>query len=369
MSAAVVARPNHLDSLTGLRFFAALCVVLLHVGQRFDPVAGMTKAVGLGYAGVSFFFVLSGFILAWTHRPADTPGNFYWRRFARVWPLHALTTAFAIGVAVAVNLPVQWPALPFVMTLTQAWFPAADIKYSLNGPSWSLSCEMFFYLLFPFMIQRLLGIRKILSAITTVAIVMVLFAATCAVLFPSEQLGYYLYTMPLYRAGEFLIGICLAIAFQRGWRPRWTMKQALILTAVMYLVLIAASNVVLHDVARLPYFVAGLWMLPCFLGIIAAGADGDLGGVGGPLRSVWLGRLGAWSFALYLVHELVLKLVEPLADRVDTLGGVALTIAAVLASIALSGIFYVFFERPVERWLRSRVTGKRVPATREHVTT
>lgn len=84
-------RKNHLPSLTGLRFFAASMVVLLHAAQRFDPISGMTHVVGFGYIGVSFFFMLSGFILAWTAREVDSPMQFYWRRFARVWPLHALT--------------------------------------------------------------------------------------------------------------------------------------------------------------------------------------------------------------------------------------------------------------------------------------
>ena len=68
-----------LDSLTGLRFFAAW-LVLQHHFTNFGMIPGLARFTGFGTTGVTFFFVLSGFVLTWSFVPSDTPGRFYWRR-------------------------------------------------------------------------------------------------------------------------------------------------------------------------------------------------------------------------------------------------------------------------------------------------
>lgn len=345
-----IKRPAHLRSLTGMRFMAAMLVVLLHSAQRFEGASGLTSVVGFGYTGVSFFFILSGFVLAWTQRSDDTPGRFYWRRFARIWPLHALTTLLAIIVGLLVGLPVIWQALPSVLTLTQAWIP--EFKYAFNGPSWSLSCELFFYLLFPVMIRPLSKAIRPIRSIFMVMIGMVVVGGACAVIFPVSQLGNLLYTLPLYRIGEFAIGVLLALAIQRGWRPRFTLLHATVGTVLMYAAIMGATLVVLGDPERLPYFVADLWMLPGFVAIIAAGAAGDLRGDAGFVRSDLVVRLGQWSFALYLVHEIVLKAAAPIVgDAPPAIAYTAVAIVVVI-SVAASGILYEWFERPIEKKLR-----------------
>jgi peptidoglycan/LPS O-acetylase OafA/YrhL len=68
--------------------------------------------IGLGYTGVAFFFVLSGVVLAWSHKAGDTKKSFYWRRFARVWPLHALMTALAVPLILLSGGSTPWEPLP-----------------------------------------------------------------------------------------------------------------------------------------------------------------------------------------------------------------------------------------------------------------
>jgi peptidoglycan/LPS O-acetylase OafA/YrhL len=82
-----------LEGLTGIRFFAAMGVVLFHVG--YTPVARLSPLLGAvsghGYAAVGLFYVLSGFVLAYTYagRRPDVRA-FYVARFARVYPLYLL---------------------------------------------------------------------------------------------------------------------------------------------------------------------------------------------------------------------------------------------------------------------------------------
>ena len=82
---------DRLPSLTGLRFWAALLVVSYHLHHRIGAVPG-SWLVEYGRTGVTFFFVLSGFVLAWNYLDERTPvAVFAWRRFARIWPLVAVT--------------------------------------------------------------------------------------------------------------------------------------------------------------------------------------------------------------------------------------------------------------------------------------
>src|SRR4051794_29113441 len=94
-----------LDSLTGLRAVAAFAVFLTHAQGLFDggPAGPFLRRISAqGPTGVSFFFVLSGFVLTWSSRPGDRPGAFYRRRFARIAPAYwcALCAAVLLELTV-----------------------------------------------------------------------------------------------------------------------------------------------------------------------------------------------------------------------------------------------------------------------------
>ena len=81
--------------LTSARFFAALYVMLFHsvptIPSQGNPHGVLTRIIGLGYVGVPFFFLLSGFILAIVYLKNSTPidkRKFYLARFARIYPLY-----------------------------------------------------------------------------------------------------------------------------------------------------------------------------------------------------------------------------------------------------------------------------------------
>lgn len=57
-------------------------------------------------AGVSFFFILSGFVLVWSFRSSDTPGEFYRRRFARIVPAYVAMCVVALAVPPLTHNPI-----------------------------------------------------------------------------------------------------------------------------------------------------------------------------------------------------------------------------------------------------------------------
>ena len=110
--AAGALRGQRLNSLTGARFLAAGLVFLCHIATSGFFAPGSAPATGLmtitktaGTLGVSFFFVLSGFVLTWSARPSDTYGGVLRRRFVKIFPNHVLTYGLAMAVyAAAVEL-------------------------------------------------------------------------------------------------------------------------------------------------------------------------------------------------------------------------------------------------------------------------
>src|SRR5439155_19441149 len=107
--------------------------------------------------GVSFFFVLSGFVLAYNYPRLDGAkaiGGFYVARIARIWPAH-IASALLFVVLIAnisyFTLPAGSRALITLahVTMTQAWIPLSRFITAYNTVSWSISTEFFFYLAFP----------------------------------------------------------------------------------------------------------------------------------------------------------------------------------------------------------------------------
>src|SRR5262249_27150790 len=140
------ARSFHFRRLTSLRAFAALFVFFFHTDQRMP----FTKPVAqYGFTGVAFFFVLSGFVLAWSFETRRSKKTFYLRRFARIYPSYLVMLIVAALVPIATSAVTVHAAVPDVL-LVQSWLPDKLNPYTLNGVSWSLSCEVVFYAALPF---------------------------------------------------------------------------------------------------------------------------------------------------------------------------------------------------------------------------
>jgi peptidoglycan/LPS O-acetylase OafA/YrhL len=362
---AVTARK--LDSLTSLRFFAAAFVLVGHWGNVIHPFSRLHRLLEGSYLGVSFFFVLSGFVLTWSHRPGDTARGFYWRRFARIWPLYMVTLVLSLGVLelerTGLQLSHGLPSLIFV----QAFVPSLAVMYFGNGLAWSLSCEAFFYALFPVLRARLsrYSIRCLqLIAIAAVIAQICMIALAHVVMTAGPLRDNYLYVNPLLRVYEFAVGVALALAVRRGWRPTISPRVA-------FGVLVAGVVGVSIPNHALPSHIGGLVALPGIVLVIASCATRELEGT--PVRLLThrlLVRLGVWSFALYMTHQLLLRAL--VADygryRLESVPQSIAYPAFLVVAVAVAGIFSTFVEQPMERFLRRRVARGRTVSTADELT-
>jgi peptidoglycan/LPS O-acetylase OafA/YrhL len=360
--------PPRLEALTGLRWFAAFGVFAFHV-REFYPLPGTPDTALFGNSGVTFFFVLSGFVLAWSHTSRDTAPRFYWRRFARIWPALAVSTALAIPVFYAARgIPLDHDRQLGVLaslTLIQAWIP--EMLFDGNPAAWSLSDEAFFYALFPFLVRPLVRARGWLLALLALALiagnVVVRWWAWGAGLTHRQEL--LVFVSPPGRLAEFVLGMVVAAAIRRGWRcpvPVWTATA-----------LVGAGGWALwychtHDQPYLPTLIVdghqvsraeqamNQVMGPLFALLIAAVASRDLRARWMILRSRPLVALGKWSYAFYLVHATVLHwLVQNRMPehKIPAWENWRPAAVALGAGLVVAVMLYALVEHPVEKVLRS----------------
>lgn len=330
-----------LDRLTSLRFFAAFAVLVCHLSLlTFKP--RLEEVAIRGATGVTFFFMLSGFVLTWSHQPGDRAGGFWRRRFARVYPLHFVTWAIAlIFLDLIINHPQSGRGSLLSLFLLQAWSP--HDYFAANPVSWSLSAEATFYLCFP-LLHRLLSRLTARSQLAVAVLAFAVVAGLCAgsdALAPHDR-PWLAYNMPLSGLGEFVIGMLVALRVQAGMRLR--LRPAAPIVAMVIGVAVA-------------YVVPDPWwrtvpMIVPFALVICFAVQRDLEGLPGLLTDVRLIRLGVWSFALYLCHPLVEYVLAAIHPHYTFAQSIPIACAVGIVAIGLSGVLHEFVERPMERRLR-----------------
>lgn len=198
-----------LRHLTGLRFIAALMVYLCHLNTDYFGVF-VKEMFSQGFIGVSFFFILSGFILSYSYEDklkneVTSKRQFILLRLARIVPMHLLLAMPFI------LLTIHLKNFDFSKTLTnillmQSWIPKEDYYFSLNGVSWSLSDELFFYLMFIPLIYTSIT-KKVITAISIITLLLTIYFLK---IIQTEELNHWLYYIfPVSRLVEFICGMII----------------------------------------------------------------------------------------------------------------------------------------------------------------
>jgi peptidoglycan/LPS O-acetylase OafA/YrhL len=151
-------RRSRLDALTGMRALAALNILFFHFSDPkiFGPFA---PVVDNGYVSVSFFLLLSGFVLAYNYRERADRGlvrarTFWIARFSRIYPVFLFSLLISVFV-----LMQEWRGrshtefalgIGLTLLLAQGWSPTLSTFW--NTPAWTLTTDVFFYALFPWLV-------------------------------------------------------------------------------------------------------------------------------------------------------------------------------------------------------------------------
>lgn len=350
---------HELKALTIARFFAALIVVMVHEHSWPSWVQGL---IGGGSVAVIFFFMLSGFVLAYGGEFVDGSGDrlgFYVRRFARIYPVYMLA-----WMLYGVVLVLSWLADPnidaFYMvkagvtfgslsaTLVQAWVPAAS--WAWNLPGWSLSVEAFFYALFP--IIFLLLAKRSNRTIVLVLIVAFTLNLFCRAIMSNDTplltgtpfsttWGRYLEFFPPLHLCQFIFGVGLGLLYVRFGHIKGPALW-IVLTLSMSM---SGALMSLHSQ---PGSLWNAWILAPFAALIYALASLRPQG-----RLTEIGTLlGKASYAIYIFQTPV----KSFFGATDEMGGF---LTFFLFLIALAVVVHQYFERPLERIIKAKYIASR----------
>ncbi len=340
------AAPAELRSVTALRFAAAFWVFVFHIDIRW-PLAVPGLVSGLikqGAAGMSLFFILSGFVLTYAYVQRGVAGSGYLRhRFARIYPVYtlaALTTLpfFAEQAAGLGGRQLAFVVLGHVLML-QAWFPALAPLWNF-GASWSLSVEAFLYAVFPLALGRLqaLGDRALLAVAAGCYVLSVL-PGWSYLLFPGSPPIYY--SVPIFRLPEFLLGVIAALLFLRGRR----LGPWVAVAAVAVLSVFLGKFAVRSDI----YVTGNAVVVPCLVAVIWALASLDARRPSaGAAPLVYLGRI---SYAFYSMQPLVIGACIRWQQRHATAEPALVLVTACVALTVVSAVVYHLVEEPLRRRL------------------
>ena len=362
-----VRKPDRLNALTGLRCFAALNIVFFHFSnpQWFGFLAPVVNA---GYASVSYFILLSGFVLAYNYSDRARQGKLdrvrFWKaRFIRLYPIYLLSLLLAWKMAPAEYIAhthgMFWAGMALTPVLLQGWIPS--IATFLNTPAWTMSAESFFYFLFPWMAhwKRPDRVAPHLAKMAGVWIVGLIPGALYVIFHPDGVVHADRWTSapwlqalkftPLPHLASFVFGVLLASLDQ-------IIDRAHGLRLFLGFFGFGAAFALLSHASVLPYPLLHDGLLMPLFGCMILGLAGS-----NPLSAVFGCRplvfVGESSYCLYLLHFNMWNMLHQShilertgLNRFDPWISYALLIAMALAALH-------FVEKPAQRHLRKWIGG------------
>jgi peptidoglycan/LPS O-acetylase OafA/YrhL len=372
------ASSGELRGLTGLRIVAAVWVVGFHF--HFTPLPGVAEVVGVlgplitsGALGVDLFFVLSGFVIAFTYLdklgPALRVGptaRFVWARACRMWPVYALVlhlfglwlvarlvfgsdTEIAFQGVQPVVSAGEWVQQLFMV---QLWGNEFFDGASWVGSTWSISAEWLAYMLFPVAALGFFRLRNLPAAVLGVASLALMGPMAWAYLTTGSP--YYPWSWMVRILCGFGAGVLMYLAV-RNLRSTDRVRRSASALATAVPVAIAAG-LLLGELAGHGRGGAVILLFPLLVGALAVADRGPAMLLSAPW-AVYGGRI---SYSLYLVHIPMFEVYWLALRKFSWLG--PHTVAAhvvgvlvVLSTFVVSALAFRLVEEPARGRMRLMV--------------
>lgn len=336
-----------IEQLTFTRFLAAVSVVVFHYGGKSFPFRNDSIAFIFRHADVcvSYFFILSGFvmIIAYGNKTVISAGDYFRNRVARIYPVYFLAILIMLFLQFR-EKNIDYSGLFLNVFMIQAWIPGKVL--SLNPPGWSLSVELLFYVLFPFLCNRIF--KK--TPLKRIAVSIILFWILSQVIF---QLFFFMYEEnqlgtirdilkynPLLHLNEFLIGNLAGLFFIRNFKEKKGNYDFIILIFIALLVLALKFPLGLnfHNGLLSVLFIP----IICFISV----NDGIITKVFRNRIFVFLGEI---SFGIYILQHPVYSLISAYSVNkyLHLSDPTIVFFLRLFILIVFSSAVYICFEKPI----------------------
>jgi peptidoglycan/LPS O-acetylase OafA/YrhL len=312
---------------------------------------------------VTFFFVLSGFILthAYQHsliQKTLSTKTYLLLRLARIWPLHILTALPFVAYLIYKHGSDILSVVTVNIFLLQSWVPLVKYYISLNAVSWSLSVELFFYVSFIFLVHLSVKFLQKIAllwfvVISTTAALMIFYGYSHWSTGTGEiKVNHWIfYINPVFRLLDFMVGILVyRVAFVKKDKTQDSSLSEIVAVSVLIIGAYVYSTFVFPEILR-----AQLLYLPLMAYVIYAFSTGT-GVISKVLKGKTLVLLGEASFSLYLIHNPIISLANALFLKTSSnipllVYAILLTVFCVVASV----LTYKFIEKPMHNYLKARI--------------
>lgn len=379
------AEPAQVPTLTGLRGWAALWVLVFHAWTLAGPklvllplgalVLDLTPFFSIGWAGVQVFFVLSGFLLAhpfarWQSGRGPRPDvlPYLTRRLLRVFPAYYAQLALLLAIGWWADGQTRVAdGLDLLRYLMMLFVPSPIGVEPINGVWWTLPIEFSFYLILPVLAVLLHPTRVWLLIIATLSSMMAWRYGTAIVMVDMPQAQRVTMSSQLPGAMDaFGIGMLAAMIHVHADRaPTWLRPAKLMrpVWPVFGLVLIIAAIYWMHSGFRAYWTASPIFFLwtPVFnlavAALVLAAANGN------PLTTRLFGNrgmvfVGTISYSVYLWHLPIIGALRNWPGIVEWQGYVLPPLLALALPLTLlvSTLSYVLIERPFMSLRRGRTS-------------
>lgn len=350
---------QYIAQLTFPRFLAAILVVLFHYGQKAVPFESGTwhELIKEGSIAVSFFFFLSGMVLGlnYLHNKSISYSTFVKKRLARIAPAYWSAFVFTLLTLVCIRGAVPKGISIILQVLgLHAWVP--NLALGVNFTSWSVSVELFFYLLFPLIVTlfRKLSFRK--QIIYTLCLYFVSFIVYLGLIKYIDDptiaaRGQFILYFPIWHLATFVFGILAGSTVIELQKQSKNYKSALLVWLASFLLSIYILSS--HNSIR-PYIHNGLLAPLYFLMLCGLALDRSwLSKLIAKKAFVWLGEI---SYSIYILQFPVFLLMQYLLPK--SLDTSLAFYSYLLALVFLSALNYHFVEKKLRNWYLLRQAKK-----------
>ena len=333
-----------LQSLQSLRFIFACLIFCFHfpIGT-YEPLFPEGGAIG-----VSFFLVLSGFVMSLGYADKVSQNNFRWydfifKRLIKLWPLHILCLFIWIGAAYMAWGGKDIHLLPLMgnAILLQSWFPIKEMEG--NSVAWYLSTLVSFYMIYPILAK--LSLKKLIVFFCTLTLFISLFSN----FIPAQLQEWYWYKFPPTRLIDFVLGIILYHTYVRLNRVK---LPPIIFRDLLPLTFFAIGLFIIHGKPNMMEISGRVFYLVSGITILSYAIYERRGYSPMWLKNRTLLYLGEISFSFYMIHNLVILITKQILSRVYpdhhwTIRFIVTFLVAIIGSIIVNK----YFEQPISKLL------------------